>query len=412
MPKTPEGKPDLVIRNIGQLLPMDGAGGFAVEEAALAVAGGKVAWAGEEALLPDRVTVGGDAVTVDAAGGVVTPGFVECHTHLVFAGSRAREFEMRMEGRPYLEILEAGGGILSTVRATRAASDGELERSALERIGRLLAFGVTTCEAKSGYGLSTEAELRILRVVRSLGGRTAVRLVPTFLGAHAVPPEHRENKERYVDLVVEEMIPAVAAEGLAAFCDVYIERGAFDYAETERILTAARAKGLGLKLHAGQFEDLGGAGLGARLGAASVDHLEKVSDAGLAAMARAGTVAVLLPGAAFCIRERMPDARRIKGAGVRVAVSTDLNPGTSMTENLPLMMTMAVVNGGMAMEDAMRAVTVHAAAALALGDGTGTLAPGAPADFVIHRARDWREIAYHFGAGSAESVYIGGRKAK
>ena len=406
---------DLIIRNIGQLLPMDGGTGDAsqqdirtIENSALAVGDGKVIRAGELSGLEGSVAVTDETKTIDAGGCVVTPGFIECHTHLVFASSREKEFQMRMEGKSYLEILEAGGGILSTVRATREASEEELVLSAMKRLNILLSFGVTTCEIKSGYGLDTETELKMLRVMAALQQSQPVRIVPTFLGAHALPPEYRDDREKYIDLVIKEMIPAVAEQNLARFCDVYLEKGAYSRKETERILLAAREKGLLPKLHAGQFNDLDGAGLGARLGAVSIDHLEKVSDEGLAAMAEQGVTAVILPGAAFFVREKTADAARMRKAGVKVAVSTDCNPGSSMTENLPLMLTMAVVNGGLGLKDAIEGATTSAAAALALPHPAGTLAVGAPADIVIHDVRDWRGIVYHFGMSHARTVIIGG----
>ncbi len=406
---------DLIIRNIGQLLPMEGGTDEpspedmrTLENSALAVRAGKVAWIGELSDLEGSVAVTNGKKTIDAGGCVVTPGFIDCHTHLVFASSREKEFQMRMEGKSYLEILKAGGGILSTVRATRAASEEELALDAMKRLNSLLRFGVTTCEIKSGYGLDTKTELKMLRVMAALKKSQPVHIVPTFLGAHAIPPEYRDNREKYIDLVIKEMIPAVAEKNLARFCDVYLEKGAYSCEETERILEAAKGKGLLPKLHAGQFNDLDGAGLGARLGAASIDHLEKVSDDGLAAMAEKGVTAVILPGASFFVREKTADAARMRKAGVKVAVSTDCNPGSSMTENLPLMLTMAVVNGGLGLKDAIEGATTSAAAALALPHPAGTLAVGAPADIVIHDVRDWRGIVYHFGMSHARTVIIGG----
>jgi imidazolonepropionase len=380
-----------------------------IEGGAVAVREGRILWAGKESQLASHARVTPDTTVVDAGGGVVTPGFIDCHTHLVFAGSREKEFQMRMEGKTYLEILQAGGGILSTVRTTRAASEDELVEAALPRLRRLLRFGVTTCEAKSGYGLDTESELKLLRVIRKLASLQPVKLVPTLLGAHAVPAELRERREKYIDTVVGEMIPAAARQGLARFCDVYLEKSAFSLEETEKILTAAMDAGLLPKLHAGQFNDLGGAELGARLGASSVDHLENVSDEGLGMMAQKGVVAVTLPGAAFFTREKRADCARMARAGVRVAVSTDLNPGSSPTENLPLMMTMSVVDGGLSMQEALLGVTASAAAALALPATHGTLAPGAPADILVHDAGDWRRLIVHFAVSHVRSVVIDGK---
>jgi len=404
---------DLVVKNIGQLLVQAPSKDDApvIENGALAARGGAVLWSGPGAELDRHAAAGPATAVVDAAGGVVTPGFIEAHTHLVFAGSREREFQMRMAGKAYLEILAAGGGILSTVRATREASEEELVAAALPRLRTLLLHGVTTCEIKSGYGLDTATELKILGAARALGRAQPVRIVPTFLGAHALPPEFKNDRQGYVDLVTKEMIPEVVRRGLAVFCDVYLEKSAFSLRETETILEAAAAAGLKLKLHAGQFNDLGGAQLGARLGAVSVDHLEHVSDEGLRMMAQAGVVAVALPGASFFVRETTAGLDRMVKSGVRVAVSTDLNPGSCMTENLPLMMTMAVVDGGLSMEGAIAGVTTAAAAALDLPPSRGTLLPGAPADLVVHAIPDWRHIIYHCAVSHAATVVIDGKVA-
>jgi len=343
---------------------------------------------------------------VDAGGGVVLPGLIDSHTHLVFAGSRAGEFAARLEGATYEEILAAGGGILGTVRATRSATPGELADRARGRLGQLLGGGVTTVEIKSGYGLDLETELKILDVARSLGDEGPQDIVTTFLGAHAVPPERREDREGYIIEIVDQMIPAVTGRGLARFCDVFCEPGlAFDVAETRRVLEAAARAGLGLKVHADQLTAGGGGRLAGQLGATSAEHLEFVDDAGIAAMAAAGTVAVLLPGAAYFLDAPAPPVDALRSASVPIALATDLNPGSSPTPNLLLMASMACVRWKMTVPEALKAVTATAAAALGLGDDRGRLAPGMRADVAVFGVPDHRDLAYWFGH-SPHSVVI------
>jgi len=406
---------EVVLKHAGQLLTVpSSAGGGApddvglIEDGALAIAEGRILWVGPTGELERHVKVTPKTETYHLHGRVVTPGLIDPHTHLVFAGTREREFAMRAAGRPYLEILAEGGGILSTVRATRAASEDELTRLALTRLNRFIAHGVTTVEAKSGYGLSLEHELKLLRVAWRLGELHPVRVVRTFLGAHAVPPEFRDRKGDYVRHLVDELLPAVAAERLAEFCDVFLDEGVFSKDDARRVLERAMELGLRPRMHAGQFRDLGGPQLAGKLHAVSVDHLEHVSPAGLEAMAAAGVVAVLLPGAALSLGMTPPDARRFTKAGVRVALSTDLNPGTSMTENLLLMMTLGITQMKLSPEQALRAVTDHAAAALGRSGQLGTLAIGAEADVAVFDVGDWRRLSYHFGVPHAEMVLIEG----
>jgi len=378
---------DLVIDN-GVVLTMDGPG--------VGERGGPLLISRGRVVGPDT-PVARDALRIDAGGRVVAPGLVDPHAHPVFAGERGLEFAMRMAGTSYEEIAALGGGILSTVRATRAASDEALLAAAKTRLLRMLAYGVTTCEGKSGYALDIEGEKRLLRLLRELG------CVPTLL-AHMVPPEH--NRQDYLRLFIDELIPS----GLAEFCDVFCDRGAFTLAETRRILEAARAAGLGLRVHAEQLSYTGAAELAAELGAASADHLEFVSPAGIEALAASGTVAVLLPGAALTLRAPWPPARRMIDAGVTVALGTDCNPGTSMTEALPLMMTLGCTQLGMTVEETWRAVTVNAARSL-LRDDIGRLSPGCRADIAIFDFSDWRSLPYHFGPPQAWLVYKDGRTA-
>lgn len=377
----------------------DGAGSgydaLAVREVAIGIRDGLVHHLGDPE--PARETV-------DAHGCCVLPGLVDPHTHLVFAGTRVDEMARRMSGVDYRTIAAEGGGIMSTVRATRAASDDALFEGAAARARALRSGGVTSLEAKSGYGLTVRDELRILRAARRVADEGIVKVTTSFLGAHAVPPDI--GREAYVDQVVLEQLPAVVAEGLADACDVYCDEGAFTLEETRRVLSAARAAGLRCRAHIGQFADLGGAELCAEVGATSADHLEEVSDAGLRAMAEAGIVAVLLPGAWRTLRQTPPSAARLRDAGVRMAVGTDLNPGTSATSDLLMCAALAVRDAGMTLEEALLAVTREAAAAA--GVTGGTIALGAPADLALYRTADPRALVYALGGIRARSVYLQG----
>jgi imidazolonepropionase len=409
---------DLVVRNIGQLLTMvPGMGRGAneaqttlglIEEGALAAREGVVIWTGAESDLKGDITLGPEATIIDAGRGVVLPGLVDPHTHLIFAGSRHVEFALRLAGAEYLEILAAGGGILSTVRATRAASRDELTEGGLERLDRLLDFGVTTCEIKSGYGLDLATEIKMLEVARELDQQHPIRIVPTFLGAHVFPQELRSNPEKYVDLVCQEMIPQIASRGLAKMCDVFLDRGVFSRDQAERILRAGAEAGLIPRMHAGQFADLGGPELAAELGATCADHLEWISEEGKRAMAEAGIVACLLPGAALSLGMSFPKAKALRDAGVEVALATDCNPGTSRTENLPLMVTLAATAMGLTVEDGLRGITCVAARALRMEREVGSLAPGYRADLVVFDVPDYRSLAYHFGVNHARTVVSSG----
>ncbi len=340
------------------------------------------------------------------------PGLIDCHTHLVYAGDRIDGFEARLGGDSYAAIAGRGGGILSTVRATRAASDDLLLDLAEGRVERLVAHGVTTIEVKSGYGLDPRHELRILEVVQRARQRCIADLVPTFLGAHSLPPEARRSPEAraaYVDSVVEDMLPAVVDRGLAKFCDVFVEQGAFTLEEGRRVLLAAKALGLRLKVHADQLSQGGGAGLAAEVGAVSAEHLEHASDEDLRAMAAAGTVAVLLPGAALFLRDAPPPAARFREAGVTMAVATDMNPGTSPSAHLPLMAQLAVLQGGMTLPEAILGITAHAAQALDLQQDRGRVEAGLRADLALFRVRDPRELLYEIGTNHCAGVVKSGR---
>jgi imidazolonepropionase len=408
---------DLLVTGIGDLCrmgegtgPQAGAGQGdvgSVREAALAVQGGRVVAAGpRDALGPEAR----DALRViDVAGATVIPGWVDAHTHLLFAGTREDEFAMRVAGKTYQEIAAAGGGIHASVRQFRAAGDDAILDRAMRNLDLALAHGTTTMEVKSGYGLSADQERRGLRLIRRLAEAHPVEIVATFLGAHEVPEEYRRDREAYVRLLVETMIPQVAAEGLATFCDVFCEEGVFTPGESRRILEAARAHGLGLKLHADEFGDTGGSRLAAEIGAVSADHLHGTPPEAARALARAGTTAVLLPGSAFFLRmPRHAPARDLIAAGVPVAVATDMNPGSSMSQSMPLMTTLACLNLGLSPEEALVAGTVNGAAALGRADRVGRLRPGYRADFQVLNLPSHRLIPYHYGVSHVRSVFRSG----
>ena len=367
-----------------------------LNDAALVVSGGVLQWVGPRGDLPTNLKQS-CAQVHDAKGALITPGLIDCHTHLVYGGNRAREFEQRLNGASYEDIAKAGGGIASTVAATRAASELELLAQSTPRLQALLAEGVTTIEIKSGYGLALEHERETLRVARSLGATHPVSVQTTFLGAHAVPPEFAGRADDYVDEVVR-MLPLLHAEGLVDAVDAFCERIGFSLAQTERVFKAAHALGLPVKLHAEQLSDSGGAELAARYGALSCDHLEWLSDAGIAAMAQAGTTAVLLPGAFYFLREtKLPPIAQLRQAGVPMAVSSDCNPGSSPCTSLLLMLNMACTLFRLTPEEALAGVTRNAARALGLKD-RGVLATGMRADFVLWDVQSPAELSYAFGS--------------
>lgn len=344
---------------------------------------------------------------VDAAGRLLTPGLVDCHTHPIFAGDRSGEFGLRARGASYLEIAAAGGGIAATTAPTRAASDAALAAGTRDRLAALLASGVTTVEAKSGYDLTVDGELRLLRVLGEVAGDAAPRLVPTLL-AHLVPSERRADRARYVDELTHQLVPRAAADGLATSVDVYCDEGAFTLDEAAAIWRAARAAGLAIRGHVGQFTDVGAAEVVAALGGLSVDHLEQVSTAGIAALAAAGTVAVMLPGACVQLRLPVPPVAALRAAGVPLAVATDVNPGSSYGESLPLQMWLATTHFGMTVEEAWLGVTAVAARALGRAD-VGRVVPGACADLVLWDAALPAEVPYRYGRNLVRQVWCGGR---
>jgi imidazolonepropionase len=391
---------DLVVRN-ARLMTCDPSrpGIGIIDPGAIAVVDGKIKWIGEDDARPR-----GTRRLVDAGGRLVTPGLVDCHTHAIFAGDRANEFAARAAGKTYLEIAEAGGGIAATLGPTRAASDELLIRRLTERLDSALAGGTTTIEIKSGYDLTVAGELRLLRCIAAVQNRQ--HIIATLL-AHLVPPERAKDRDVFVAEICNELIPKVAAEKLAASVDVYCDRGAFTLAEATLILTAARHAGMRVRGHVGQFEDLGAAPLLGELAALSADHLEQIDDAGIAALARAGTVAILLPGAGVQLRLPVPPIAKLRAAGVPMAIATDLNPGSSFCETLPIQMWLATTHYAMSVEEAWLGVTRNAGRALGV-PGAGTLVAGGPADFVMWRCEDPAMVPYRYGSNLIDAVYRGG----
>jgi imidazolonepropionase len=379
-----------------------------IADGALAVRDGRIAWVGARADLPGPPEALARRVH-DARGTWITPALIDCHTHLIYAGDRAAEFEMRLEGASYEDVARAGGGILSTVRATRAADEDALVAAAIPRLEALLGEGVTVVEIKSGYGLDLDTEARMLAAARRLGRDFPVTVVTTFLGAHALPPEYAGRSGDYIAFVIDQVLPAVHRQGLADAVDVFCERIGFSAAETERVLAAARRLGLPVRVHAEQLSDQGGAALAARQGALSADHLEYLSDDGARAMAEAGTVAVLLPGAFYTLREtRLPPIDLLRRHGVPIAIATDCNPGSSPVTSLLLMINMACTLFRLTPAEALAGVTREAARALGLGAERGTLEPGKVADFVTWDIARPAELAYRVGANPRRQVVRAG----
>lgn len=412
--------PTLILRDIAELVTMGGPGAGIpadpaaaeqalglVHEATVVVIDGRVAFAGPAASAPRPADLPGPIVEHSAGSRLVTPGLVDPHTHLIWAGERSLEFDLRNLGTPYQEIQRRGGGILSSVQATAQASDEALVESTRLRLHQVLLQGTTMCEVKTGYGLEPEAELRLLRLIRRAAEGHPVAVSPTFL-CHVPPPQLWAAARPGFVASLAAALPTAKAQGADAV-DVYCDAGAFTLAETETLLTAGAAAGLRLRCHAEQFTHTGAAALAARLGAASVEHIEEIDDAGVAALAAAGVVANLLPGAALTLRLRWPDARRLVRAGVRVALGTDCNPGSSYTESQPLMMALACTQMGLSAAEAWLGVTRHAAHALGATDA-GSLRPGDRGDLVLWDAERYREVCQHFGASLVERVYCLGQQ--
>jgi len=410
---------DTVIRNIGQLVtvaqqPLPQASGSlqVISNAAVAAYNGKITWIGsdreaEQFFRDAAINQGQDITIIDAGGVVVTPGLVDSHTHLLFAGDRAEEFHLRRNGVSYAELLRQGRGILTTMHATRNTSPEALTELALARLATMRAYGTTTAEVKTGYGLDFASEERCLQIINALASSQApgsLRIVPTFLGAHSLPPEYKERREAYVDLVVDQMLPSFV--GLARFCDVYCEREAFTFEECRRILTRARELGYQLKIHADQLSPSGGTRLAAELGAISADHLDHASDADLDALREAGVVATLLPGCSYTLRTPYPSARRLLDRGLTVALATDFNPGTSYSENMQTMLELAMSAMGMTLEEALAAGTLHGARALGLQNEIGSIEVDKRCELALWSIRDYHEIGYHFGVNLIQSILL------
>lgn len=401
-----------ILRNIGALARCSAPGGQAethlVRDAALVWDDGRFTWVGPEAELPAGGIPGLDGRDHDAGGRLVIPGLVDCHTHLAFGGWRADEFALRARGASYLEILESGGGIRSTMRQTRAASEDDLLDRSSGFLRAMAALGVTTVEAKSGYGLSLEDELKQLRVYRRLAAMPGLPgVVSTFLGAHVVPPEF-EDASSYVSHLIEDVLPRIAAEELAEFCDVFVEEGAFGALEATRLLSAAAEMGLRAKLHVDQLHDVDGGRLAAATNAISADHLEYTSPDGMRAMARAGVVAVSLPIASLYLRQRPMDARAFLEAGCDVAVATDFNPGSAPSYHLPLAMTLACTLNGLTPDESLKAATLIAARAIGREEESGSIDPGKRADFVVLDEESVGQWLYHFRPNMAHQTFIAG----
>jgi imidazolonepropionase len=365
-----------------------------LSEAGVVSRGGKISWVGPMNEWEPSVSDG--LQEFDATGMVVLPGFVDAHTHMMFAGSRVEEFALRAEGLTYQQIAERGGGILSTIRHVRAATKKELKSSTRSHLAGMLRHGTTTVEIKSGYGLDLDTEVKMLEAINELKQEEMITIVPTFIGAHAVPPEYGDHPDAYVDLVVEKMVPYVGKKSLASFCDVFCERGYFDVAQSERILVEGKRWGMEAKIHAEELHPLGGAELAAALGAVSADHLEHVTAAGIRALREGGVVATVLPGVSFFLHHGYAPARTMIDEGLALAIASDFNPGSCMSYSMPMMMTIACTQMGLTPEEAIAATTLNGAAALKMSESVGSIEVGKSADLVIAPVSDYRMLAYHF----------------
>ena len=377
--------------------------------AAVLCEGGIIKAVYENGALPE---VGADTQTIDAKGRLVTPGLIDAHTHLVFGGWRQNEIPLKLKGAGYLDILRAGGGILSTVRATRKASEEELFEKSRAFLDELMAQGVTTAELKSGYGLDKETELKQLRVIKRLNEAHPMDAVATYLGAHAIPEEYALRSGEYIDFIISDMLPEIKRQGLAEFCDVFLETGVFGVEESRRLLTAAREMGFGLKIHADEIDELGGSQLAGELGAVSAEHLIATGERGMEALARGGVTAVLLPCTSLYLNKSFARARDMIAHGIPVAVATDFNPGSCPSLNIGLCMTMAYLKYRMTPEEILSAVTINAACAVNRGGSTGTIEPGKKADMVIWNAEDMEMLCYRMGSNLAGTVIKNGAIVK
>lgn len=376
-----------------------------IEDAALVLKGGNIAAVGTTAEVLEKMPPTADSAVFDGAGKCAVPGFIDSHTHFLFGGYRAQEFLLRLQGAEYLDLLKAGGGIQSTVAATRALSEKALLELGRVRLSEMLSQGVTTVEGKSGYGLDLSCELNLLRVLKTLNREGPLEVVPTYLGAHAVPKEFAGRADDYVTFMLEDVLPKVQKEGLAEFCDVFCEEGVFSVSQARRLLEGAKAMGFQAKLHADELAPSGGAELAAALPAVSADHLLRVSDEGIQALAESPCVATLLPGTAFCMREPYAPARRMIEAGCAVALASDLNPGSCCCDSVPLLFALAVLQMGLSVEEALTALTLNGAAAVGRADRVGSLEAGKQADVVLLSCPSYAFLAYRTGANLVEKVW-------
>ncbi|MCP4341955.1 MAG: imidazolonepropionase [Desulfobulbaceae bacterium] len=380
------------------------------QQGALLVEDGLIVAVGDEQEVLAAAKVAGEVQEVDCGGRCMIPGFVDPHTHMCFATLREAEFSMRIEGTPYLEILKQGGGILSSVRAVAAASDAELYANTLGHVQTALSLGTTTLEIKSGYGLDTENELKMLRIIGKVAADSPLDIVATFLGAHAIPEQYKADPDAFITMIVEEMLPQVKNQGIARFCDVFCETGVFTIDQSRRLLKAAQAMGLGAKIHADEVNDLGGAGLAAELGACSADHLLAASETNIKAMAAAGVIANLLPATAYSLRKDYARARLMIENNVPVALATDCNPGSSFTESMQFVIGLAVLNMHMTAAEALTGVTLNSAYAIGMAESVGSLDRGKQADFLLLEGDSPVILAYHAGVSSVVGVYKKGQK--
>ena len=407
----------LLISNIKQLVTVNSGGKSMktgremrdigiLENASVLVENGMISWIGNASDF--RNTLDPDAHVLDGSSSVALPGFVDSHTHALFGGSRENEFAMRAEGKTYQEIASQGGGILSSVNATRAATKRDLKKATSKRLDAMMQHGTTTVEIKSGYGLSEEAEIKMLEAISELANEHFATICSTFLGAHAFPPEYKDRHTEYLDILCDRMLPHIAKRKLAQFCDVFCEVGYFSLEETRRILEKARSVGLALKLHSDEFNSIGGTRLAAELQATSVDHLEHISDEAIGHLGHGKTVAVVLPGVSFFLDNRYAPARRLIDAGIPLAIASDYNPGSCMSFSMPLMMTIACTHMSLTPEEAITAATLNGAAALGLSDQVGSIEVGKRADIILYEIPNYRYLPYHFGANLVAKVIKNG----
>lgn len=410
------------IKHIGQLATIANEGNEAkkgqamsdlniIEDGAILFGSGVILAVGTTEQLKEEYAVDiQEAMVVNAHGRLVTPGLVDPHTHVAYGGSREKEFEMRLQGKSYMDIMNAGGGIHATMRMTREASEDELFDQTIKRLDSFLKHGVTTVEGKSGYGMDLETELKQLRVMKKLQQSHAIDLVPTFMGAHAVPTEFKGREDEFVDIIIQEMLPVIAEEGLAEFNDVFCEKDVYTPEQSERILEAGKKLGLTPKIHADEIVSYGGAELAAKVGAISAEHLLKASDEGIKAMAEAGVIACLLPATALYLREDAAQGRKMIDEGVAVAISTDCNPGSSPTVSMPLVMNLACISMRLTPAEALTAATYNAACAINRQDTVGSLEKGKKADIVMWDVKSYQELQYLFGVNHVQSVWKNGKK--